>query len=86
MAREGASIVINDVVADSANKVVSELKADGAKAVPCIEGVGTKETAEKLVAMAVTCHPSRSPRRRYGQRINPAAESTKSPCSPISNS
>ncbi|MEW6033721.1 MAG: SDR family oxidoreductase [Chloroflexota bacterium] len=52
MAKEGASVVVNDVVPELANKVVGEVKAAGGKAVACIGGVGTKEVAENLVAMA----------------------------------
>lgn len=53
MAREGASIVVNDIVSDSTNKVVSEIKAANGRAVSCVAGVGTRETADKLVATAV---------------------------------
>jgi 3-oxoacyl-[acyl-carrier protein] reductase len=53
MAKEGAAIVVNDFVADLANGVVDEIKAMNGKAVACIGGVGTKETADNLVATAV---------------------------------
>ncbi len=53
MAKEGASIVVNDVVADTANNVVAEIKSAGGKAAVCIGGVGTKEVADKLVDTAV---------------------------------
>jgi NAD(P)-dependent dehydrogenase (short-subunit alcohol dehydrogenase family) len=53
MAKEGASVVVNDVVPEAANKVVEEIKAAGGKAVACIGGVGTKEMAEKMVDTCV---------------------------------
>ena len=52
MAKEGASVVVNDVD-DSANEVVKEIQAAGGKATAVIGGVGTKEVAEKLVNTAV---------------------------------
>ncbi|HBN26383.1 MAG TPA: hypothetical protein DD405_02815, partial [Desulfobacteraceae bacterium] len=53
MAKEGASVVVNDID-DSANEVVNEIKAQGGKAAAVIAGVGTKEVAEKLVNTAVS--------------------------------
>ncbi len=53
MAKEGASIVVNDID-DSANEVVNGIKAQGGKATAVIAGVGTKEVAEKLVNTAVS--------------------------------
>ena len=53
IAKEGAAVVVNDFVADLANGVVDEIKAMNGKAVACIGGVGTKETADSLVATAV---------------------------------
>ena len=52
MAKEGASIVVNDVD-DSANQVVKEIASNDGKAVALIGGVGTKEVAENLVNTAV---------------------------------
>ena len=51
-AKEGASVIVNDVD-DSANEVVSEIKSNGGKAAAVIGGVGTKDVAEKLVEGAV---------------------------------
>jgi NAD(P)-dependent dehydrogenase (short-subunit alcohol dehydrogenase family) len=52
MAKEGASVVVNDVD-DSANAVVKEIKDAGGKAVAVIDPVGSKEVADKLVQTAV---------------------------------
>lgn len=52
-AREGACVVVNDVVPETANQTVEEIKGEGGKAVACIGAVGTVETAEKLVSTAV---------------------------------
>jgi len=52
MAKEGASIVVNDVD-DSANQVVKEIGSSGGKATAVIGGVGTKEVAQSLVNTAV---------------------------------
>jgi 3-oxoacyl-[acyl-carrier protein] reductase len=52
MAKEGASVVVNDVE-ESANAVVKEIKDAGGKAVAVIASVGSKETADKLVQTAV---------------------------------
>jgi NAD(P)-dependent dehydrogenase (short-subunit alcohol dehydrogenase family) len=53
MAREGASVVVNDVVEELAKKVVEEIKKEEGSATPCIGGVGTKDTADKLVNTAI---------------------------------
>lgn len=53
VAKEGACVVVNDFVPDTANQTVKEIKDAGGRAVVCIGGVGTKETAEKLVDTAV---------------------------------
>lgn len=53
MAEEGAAVVVNDVVADLAGKTVEDIRAAGGKAAACVGGVGTRETADKLVATAV---------------------------------
>lgn len=52
MAKEGASVVVNDVD-ETANTVVKEIKDAGGKAVAVIAPVGSKETADKLVQTAV---------------------------------
>jgi NAD(P)-dependent dehydrogenase (short-subunit alcohol dehydrogenase family) len=52
MAKEGASIVVNDVD-DSANQVVKEITSNDGKATAVIGGVGAKEVAEDLVNTAV---------------------------------
>ena len=54
LAKEGASIIINDVIPDAASKAVEEIKDFGGKVIACIGPVGTKETAEKMVETAVT--------------------------------
>ena len=51
MAKEGASVVVNDVD-DSANQVAKEIESSGGKATFVIGGVGTKEVAEKLTGTA----------------------------------
>jgi len=53
LAKEGASVVVNDVVPETANKTVEQIRTSGGKAAACIGGVGTKETADKLVDTAV---------------------------------
>ena len=52
MAKEGCSVVVSDVD-ESANEVVKESQGLGSKATAVIGGVGTKETADKLVDAAV---------------------------------
>jgi len=54
MAKAGASVVVNDIVPEAAEKTVADIKAAGGKAVACIGGVGSKEVAEKLVNTAVS--------------------------------
>jgi len=55
MAREGASLVLNSVNAETrtSEKVAEEINAAGGKAVAVIARVGSKETAELLVNTAV---------------------------------
>jgi len=53
VAREGAGVVVNDVVPETAGQTVEEIRSEGGKAVACIGAVGTAETAEKLVSTAV---------------------------------
>ncbi len=52
LAKEGASVVVNDVD-DTANAVVKEIKDAGGKAVAVVAPVGSKETADKMVQTAV---------------------------------
>ncbi len=55
MAKEGCSVVVNSVdpVLRSVEKTTADIKRAGGKAISLIAGVGTKETAEKLVNTAV---------------------------------
>lgn len=53
LARQGASVVINDVNADTANAAVASITAAGGKAVAVVVPVGTGEAAKKLVDGAV---------------------------------
>lgn len=53
MAKEGASVVVNDVAAQAVEKVVAEIREQGGKAAACVAPVGTRDTAEKLVATAI---------------------------------
>lgn len=52
MAKEGASMIVNDVN-ESADEVVKEIQASGGKAAAVIGAVGTKDVAENLVNTAV---------------------------------
>ncbi|HWI31979.1 MAG TPA: SDR family NAD(P)-dependent oxidoreductase [Microbacterium sp.] len=53
LARQGASVVINDVDADTAAQAVAAIESEGGKAVAVVAPVGPTETAQKLVATAV---------------------------------
>ena len=53
LARRGASVVINDVDADTAAQAVASIAAEGGKAVTVVAPVGPTETAQQLVAAAV---------------------------------
>ena len=53
LARQGASVVINDVRADVADAAVASIVAAGGKAVAVVAPVGSTETAKALVAGAV---------------------------------
>ncbi len=53
LARQGASVVVNDVDADTAAAAVASIEAEGGKAVAVVAPVGSTETAQKLVATAV---------------------------------
>jgi len=53
LARQGASVVINDVHAETADAAVSQITAEGGHAVAVVAAVGTTESAKALVAGAV---------------------------------
>ena len=53
LARQGASVVVNDVDADRRDAAVAAIEAAGGKAVAVVAPVGTTETAQQLVAAAV---------------------------------
>ena len=53
LARQGASVIINDVDAATAAEAVSSIEAAGGKAVAVVAPVGPTETAKQLVAAAV---------------------------------
>ncbi len=53
LARQGASVVVNDVDAAAAAAAVAAITADGGSAVAVVAPVGSTETAEALVAAAV---------------------------------
>ena len=53
LARQGASVVINDVDAQAAAQAVASIEAEGGKAVAVVAAVGPTETARQLVAAAV---------------------------------
>jgi len=53
LARQGASVVVNDVSADAATEAVAAIEAEGGKAVAVVAPVGPTETAKQLVQTAV---------------------------------
>lgn len=53
LARQGASVVVNDVSADAAAEAVASIEAAGGKAVAVVAPVGPTETAKQLVQTAV---------------------------------
>ena len=53
LAREGASIVVNDFAAEPANAVVREICAAGGKAVTAVADVGTIGSGETILKAAV---------------------------------
>ena len=53
LARQGASVVVNDVDAATAEAAVATIRADGGTAVAVVAPVGPTETAKQLVAAAV---------------------------------
>lgn len=54
LAVAGAAVVVNDVDGESADTAVGEIEAAGGKAVAEVAAVGTTETANALVARAVS--------------------------------
>ncbi|RXZ67727.1 SDR family oxidoreductase [Agromyces albus] len=53
LARQGASVVVNDVDEQTAASAVASIEAEGGKAVAVVAAVGSTETAKALVAAAV---------------------------------
>ncbi|MCJ0907285.1 SDR family NAD(P)-dependent oxidoreductase [Rhodococcus sp. ARC_M6] len=53
LAREGASVVVNDLDEGPANDTVSDIEAAGGKAVACVGSVTDDEFAERFVGAAV---------------------------------
>ncbi len=52
-AKEGASVVINDINAEAAGKVAVEVEALGAKALVNTDAMGSAEAGESLVSVAI---------------------------------
>ena len=53
LAAAGAKVVVNDRDAEPASSVVGEIVASGGEAAACVEAVGTRAAAQRLVAAAV---------------------------------
>ena len=53
LARQGASVVVNDVDEETAASAVASIEADGGRAVAVVAAVGSSETAKALVDAAV---------------------------------
>ncbi|MBT2517506.1 SDR family oxidoreductase [Streptomyces sp. ISL-90] len=53
LARQGASVVVNDVDEETAASAVASIEAEGGKAVAVVAAVGSTETAKALVDAAV---------------------------------
>jgi len=53
LASEGASVVVNDLDADRANQVVTEMLARGSKAIACVGSVTDEGFGERFVKTAV---------------------------------
>ncbi|MEP6481097.1 MAG: SDR family NAD(P)-dependent oxidoreductase [Rhodoglobus sp.] len=53
LARQGASVVVNDVDAEAAASAVASIAADGGRATAVVAPVGSTETADALVAAAL---------------------------------
>ncbi|QNQ90827.1 SDR family oxidoreductase [Corynebacterium poyangense] len=54
IARQGGSVVLNDVDQDALDKAVGEIRENGGRAVAVVAAVGSSETAQQLVDAAVT--------------------------------
>jgi 3-oxoacyl-[acyl-carrier protein] reductase len=54
LAREGAKVVVNDIVRENADAVVAEIRAGGGEAVANIEPVGEMDVAQRMVAQALS--------------------------------
>src|SRR5207249_8456104 len=52
-AREGASVVVNDVDAAGVETTIATIREQGGKAVPCVVAVGDQPAAELLVRTAL---------------------------------
>lgn len=52
LAREGASVIVNDLDAERASEVVNEIKTAGGEAVACAGSVVAPDFAERFVSMA----------------------------------
>ena len=53
LAREGAKVVVNDIVKENAAAVVEEIRAAGGEAVANTDAVGEMEAAQRMVEQAV---------------------------------
>lgn len=53
LAREGASVVVNDLDPAAAEEIVGKIKAEGGKAVPCVGSVTDADFASRFVDTAV---------------------------------
>jgi len=53
MAREGAKIIVNDIVSENAEAVTDDIQAIGSEAVPFVGDISDFNTAEKLIQTAI---------------------------------
>lgn len=56
LAKEGASVVVNDLQEDVANEVVEAIKKNGGKATACVGSVTAPEFPDKIVKTAVNTY------------------------------
>jgi 3-oxoacyl-[acyl-carrier protein] reductase len=54
LAREGAKVIVNDIIRDNAQSVVAEIRALGGEAVANSDAVGDMAVAERMVAQALS--------------------------------